>query len=231
MLFRSPQRQLANTVFWSYQRASAFKDSETIFDFEVLGETEEGGVRKHSVMAFIAPRQEVEELKSLFARAGFALKGVSIVPFAVQTLLRTQRVRSYGAAVSCLYIGREWSRIDIFADDSLVLSRGIKAGVRTMADALQKEIEENWLELSLSKAPTSDPNRIRAIKQRLKQELDISLGLFFAPMHSEAPGAAEQDKQLASREERIFQMIRPALERMVRQVERTVRHLDRKSVV
>jgi type IV pilus assembly protein PilM len=219
-----PQKQIANSVFWSYQRQSPFKDSDTIFDFEVLGEAEEGGVRKLSVMAFIAPRQEVEDLKSLFARAGFALKGVSIVPFAVQTLLRSQRVRSYGAAVSCLYIGREWSRIDIFADDSLVLSRGIKAGMRTMTDALQKEIEENWLELSLAKSPTSDPNRIRAIKQRLKQELDISLGLFFGPIHGAAPAATEPDKQLAAREERIFQMIRPALERMVRQVERTIRH-------
>ncbi len=219
-----PRKQIANSVFWSYQRASAFKDSETIFDFEVLGEAEEGGVSKLSVMAFIAPRQEVEELKNLFARAGFALQGVSIVPFAVQTLLRTGRVRSYGAAVSCLYIGREWSRIDIFAEDSLVLSRGIKAGMRTMTDALQKEIEENWLELSLAKSPTSDPNRIRAIKQRLKQELELSLGLFFGPLHGEPPAADEQDKQLAVREERIFQMIRPALERMVRQVERTIRH-------
>ncbi len=219
-----PQKQIANSVFWSYQRASAFKDQETIFDFEVLGETDEGGVRKLSVMAFIAPRQEVEELKSLFARAGFTLKGISIVPFAVQTLLRTGRVRSYGAAVSCLYIGREWSRIDIFREDSLALSRGIKAGMRTMTDALQKEIEENWLELSLAKSPTSDPNRIRAIKQRLKQELDVSLELFFGPIHGAAPAPAEDDKQLAVREERVFQMIRPALERMVRQVERTIRH-------
>ncbi|MFO7708886.1 MAG: pilus assembly protein PilM [Desulfobacterales bacterium] len=220
-----PQKQIANSVFWSYQRAQAFKDKETIFDFEVLGETEEGGVRKFSVMAFIAPREEVEDLKGLFARAGFALKGISIVPFAVQTLLRTGRIRSYGAAVSCLYIGREWSRIDIFAEDSLVLSRGIKAGMRTMTDALQKEIEENWLELSLAKSPTSDPNRIRAIKQRLKQELEVSLGLFFGPIHGAAPAAAEEeDKQIAVREERVFQMIRPALERMVRQVERTIRH-------
>ncbi len=189
----------------------------------MLGETEEGGVRKLSVMAVTAPRQEVEDFKALFNQAGYPLKGISIVPFAVQTLLFTGRIRSHGEAVSCLYIGREWSRIDIFMNNRLVLSRGIKAGMRTMADGLQKEIEENWLELSLSKSPTSDPNRIQSIKLRLKQELDLALEMFFGPIHGKAPAAAD-DKQSAAREERIFQMIRPALERMVRQVERTIRH-------
>lgn len=218
-----PQKQVANSVFWTYQRLSAFNANETIFDFHVLGEIEEAGARKISVMAFIAPRQEVEDLRGLFARAGFALTGISIVPFAFQTLLRTGRIRSYGAAVSTLYIGRDWSRIDIFSGDSLVLSRGIKAGIRTMTDALQKEIEQNWFELSLAKSPTSDLNRIQAIKQRLKQELDAAHNVFFGAIHAEA-GSEPDDKQLAVREERIFQMIRPALERLVRQIERTIRH-------
>jgi len=218
-----PQKQVANSVFWTYQRLSAFNDKETIFDFDVLGEIEEAGARKISVMAFIAPRQEVEDLRGLFARAGFALTGISIVPFAFQTLLRTGRIGSYGTAVSSLYIGRDWSRIDIFSGDSLVLSRGIKAGIRTMTDALQKEIEQNWFELSLAKSPTSDLNRIQAIKQRLKQELDAAHNVFFGAIHAEA-GSEPDDKQLAVREERIFQMIRPALERLVRQIERTIRH-------
>ncbi|MDO8943399.1 MAG: hypothetical protein Q7U75_09465 [Desulfobacterales bacterium] len=218
-----PPKQVANSVFWTYQRLSAFNDKETIFDFDVLGEIEEAGARKISVMAFIAPRQEVEDLRGLFARAGFALTGISIVPFAFQTLLRTGRIRSYGTAVSSLYIGRDWSRIDIFSGDSLVLSRGIKAGIRTMTDALQKEIEQNWFELSLAKSPTSDLNRIQAIKQRLKQELDAAHNVFFGAIHAEA-GSEPDDKQLAVREERIFQMIRPALERLVRQMERTIRH-------
>ncbi|HSO60682.1 MAG TPA: pilus assembly protein PilM [Desulfobacterales bacterium] len=218
-----PPKQVANSVFWTYQRLSAFNAQETIFDFDVLGEIEEAGARKISVMAFIAPRQEVENLRGLFARAGFALTGISIVPFAFQTLLRTGRIKSYGAAVSTLYIGRDWSRIDIFSGDSLVLSRGIKAGIRTMTDALQKEIEQNWFELSLAKSPTSDLNRIQAIKQRLKQELEAAHNVFFGPIHAEA-GSGSEDKQLAVREERIFQMIRPALERLVRQIERTIRH-------
>jgi type IV pilus assembly protein PilM len=217
------QNQIANSAFWSYQKHSSFKENETVFDFDVLGEAEEGGVKKIAVMAYTAPRQVVEELQSLFIRAGFPLTGISIVPFASQTLLRFGRVQTHGVAVSSLYIGRDWSRIDIFADANLALSRGIKAGIRTMVEALQHEIEQNWFELTLAKSPTSDQNRIRAIKTRLKQELEIAQSVFFKSIHAPATETVP-DKQLAIKEERIFQMILPALERLVRQVERTIRH-------
>lgn len=218
-------KQIPNSVFWTYQKLSPFNDKETIFDFEVLGEIEENGVKKISVMACIAPRKEVEELRDLFLRAGFPLAGVSIVPFSVQTLLRAERIRSNGAAVASLYIGRDWSRIDIFSEDNLVLSRGIKAGVRTMAEALQKEIEQNLFEISLAKSPTTDPNRIRAIKMRLRKEVEAAQGIFFGAIHSETSSDLEASN-LALKEEKIFQMILPALERLVRQIERTIRHFS-----
>ena len=218
-----PQKQIANSVFWTYQKQSAFNDKETIFDFEILGDVEEGGVEKIAAMACIAPRAEVQSLRDLFAKAGFPLTGISIVPFALQTLLRSGQIPTERAAVSSLYIGRDWSRIDIFSDDNLVLSRGIKAGIRTMVEALQQEIEQNWFELSMAKSPTSDQNRIRAIKTRLRQELEGAQNLFFSPIHGAAPAEAD-DKKLAVKEDRIFQMILPALERLVRQIERTIRH-------
>jgi type IV pilus assembly protein PilM len=220
---KTSQNQIANSAFWSYQKHSSFKENETIFDFDALGEAEEGGVKKLALMAYTAPRQAVEELQDLFVRAGFPLTGISIVPFALQTLLRSSRIQTHGVGVSSLYIGREWSRIDIFSDGNLLLSRGIKAGIRTMVEALQHEIEQNWFELTLAKSPTSDQNRIRAIKTRLKQELEIAQSVFFSPVYGSAAEPAS-DKQLAIKEERIFQMILPALERLVRQVERTIRH-------
>ncbi len=217
------QNQIGNTAFWSYQKHSAFKENETIFDFDVLGEAEEGGAKKTAVMAYTAPRQVVEEFQNLFIRSGFPLAGISTVPFAFQTLLRSGRIQTHGVPVSCLYIGRGWTRIDIFSNGNLVLSRGIKAGIRTMVEALQHEIEQNWFELTLAKSPTADQNRIRAIKTRLKQELNVAQSVFFGSVHGPAVEAAS-DKQLAIKEERIFQMILPALERLVRQVERTIRH-------
>ena len=90
-----PEKQLANTVFWSYQKHSSFDEKNTIFDFFVLGDAEDGGAKKIAVMAYIAPRKGVEDLRDLFARAGFSLTGISIIPFAIQTLLRSSRIQAF----------------------------------------------------------------------------------------------------------------------------------------
>ena len=216
-------RLIPNSVYWSYQRISAFNEKESIFDFEVLGEVEEDDKRKIDVIAYTAPKTEVKDLKDLFSKAGFPLSGISIVPFAFQNLLRSERIKTDNSHISSLYIGRDWSRIDIFSEGCLVLSRGIKAGVKTMLEALRTEIEGNLFELSIARSPTKDTARIRAIKKKLKHELEQAHHLFFGESQN-APPAAGEERQRLLKEDRLFKMVLPALERLVQQVERTLRH-------
>ena len=216
-------RQLPNTVYWTYQKDAPFNEKEKVFDFEILGDIDEGGIKKTHIMAYTAPQHEVQALKDTFAKAGFPLTGVSIVPYAFQTLLRTRLIETEEVNVSSLYIGRDWSRIDIFSDGNLMLSRGIKAGVRTMIEALRKGIEGNRLELSLVKTADTDPNRIRAVKRKLNLDFEKAQQHFFGLIHHETITTPDTRK-IAAREDNIFKMILPALERLVRQVERTIRH-------
>jgi len=224
--FRIPKvssRQIPNAIYWTYQREAAFDEKEKVFDFELLGEVQEEQTTKISVLAYTAPADEVIALKDMFAKAGFHLTGISIVPFAFQTLLRARRVESADLQVASLYIGRDWSRIDIFSGGNLLQSRGIKAGVRTMMEALKKEIESSSKGISLVKAPDEDVGRIRAVKKKLKLDLELAQKYFFGY----TPGAIPQDeagRKLSINENKIFLMIQPALERLVRQVERTIRH-------
>jgi len=216
-------KQIPNSVYWSYQKDAPFDEKEKVFDFELLGDIEEGGTAKTDVMAYTAPLEEVRALKELFAKAGFPLTGISIVPYSFQTLLRTRRIDTDEKNVSSLYIGRDWSRIDIFSDGNMMLSRGIKAGIRTMVEALRKGIEGSQLELSLVKSPNDDTRRIRAVKRKLNLDFEKAQQHFFGLIHdssSTIPGTEE----IAAREDSIFKMILPALERLVRQVERTLRH-------
>jgi len=219
------QKQIPNSVFWSFQKICPFNEKESLFDYELLGESDDGNVAKIDVMAYSALRTEINELKDLFNKAGFPLSGISIVPFAFQSLLRTGRIESQEMHVASLYIGRDWSRIDIFSEGNLMLSRGIKAGVKTMFEALRSEIEGNLFELSIAKSPTKDTARIRAIKKKLKHELDQAHQLFFGALHEITPPAPDE-RQRILKENKIFQMILPALERLVRQVERTLRHFS-----
>jgi type IV pilus assembly protein PilM len=219
------QKQIPNSVYWSYKKLSSFDETKNIFDFEILGEVEEGDRPKIEVMAYTALRQEVKDLKDTFSKVGFPLTGISIVPFAFQSLLRSGLIETDEMNVSSLYIGRDWSRIDIFSEGNLMLSRGIKAGVKTMIEALRTEIEGNLFELSIAKSPTKDSARIRAIKKKLKNELEQAHQLFFGVIHDNAPSVLD-DRQRLLKEDKIFKMILPALERLVRQVERTLRHFS-----
>jgi type IV pilus assembly protein PilM len=219
------QNQIPNSAYWSYQKLSSFSEKDNLFDFELLGEVEDGNKPKIDVLAYTAPQAEIRDLKDLFNKAGFPLTGISIVPFAFQTLLRVGRIVSDETHVSSLYIGRDWSRIDIFSEGNLMLSRGIKAGVKTMIEALRNEIEGNLFELSIAKSSTKDTARIRAIKKKLKFELDQANQLFFGVIHDSSPSAMDERQRLL-KEDKIFKMILPALQRLVRQVERTLRHFS-----
>lgn len=219
------QKQIPNSAYWSYQKLSSFSDKENLFDFELLGEVEDGNKPKIDIMAYIAPQAEIRELRDLFNKAGFPLRGISIVPFAFQTLLRAGRIVTDEIHVASLYIGRDWSRIDIFSEGNLMLSRGIKAGVKTMIEALRTEIEGNLFDLSIAKSPIKDTARIRAIKKKLKFELDQAHQLFFGVIHDKSPSSLDERQRLL-KEDKIFKMILPALERLVRQVERTLRHFS-----
>jgi type IV pilus assembly protein PilM len=224
--FRIPKvaaRQIPNAIYWTYQREAAFEEDEKVFDFEILGEVQEEQSVKMDVLAYTVPLDEVVALKGMFAKAGFPLSGISIVPFAFQTLLRTRRVEASDQFVASLYIGRDWSRIDIFSGGNLTLSRGIKAGVRSMMEGLKKEIEGTSKGLSLVKAPSESVGRVRAVKKKLKLDLEVAQKYFFGYIHESTPVDA-QGKKLGINENRVFQMIQPALERLVRQVERTIRH-------
>ncbi len=218
-------KQIPNSVYWSFKKISSFDESKNIFDFEILGEVEEGDRPKIDVLAYTAPQEEIKELKDQFSKAGYPLKGISIVPFAFQTLLRSGLIETDEANVSSLYIGRDWSRIDIFSEGNLTLSRGIKAGVKTMIEALRTEIEGNLFELSVAKSPSKDSARIGAIKKKLKNELEQAHQLFFGVIHDNAPSGLNEQQRLL-KEDKIFKMILPALERLVRQVERTLRHFS-----
>ena len=219
-----PARQLPNAIYWSYQKEAAFDEKEKVFDFEILSEVQDEQSVKTDVLAYTAPVNEVISLRDMFAKAGFPLSGISIVPFAFQTLLRAHRIEAESDAnVSSLYIGRDWSRIDIFSGGNLMLSRGIKAGVRTMMEALRKEIESDSKGLSLVKAPDEDVGRIRAVKKKKRLDLELAQKYFFGYIQGTTPQDAA-GKQLSINEGKIFRMIQPALERLVRQVERTLRH-------
>ena len=213
-----PQKQIANAVYWSFKKITSFNEKDTTFDFDVLGDIQEGSAQKIEVMAYTAPTQEIKKLKGVFSKSGFPLTGISIVPFAFQNLLLNNWVGTDAKNVSSLYIGRDWSRIDIFANGYLVLSRGIKAGIKTMRATITGEKDENRMELSSK--PVS-PDEVK----KTQIDVDRAQEIFFGFAQDSSPSDS-RPTELKPEEKTIFTMILPALKRLVRQVELTFEHFS-----
>ncbi|MEW5725066.1 MAG: hypothetical protein AB1896_18280, partial [Thermodesulfobacteriota bacterium] len=225
-----PKKQVPNAVFWTFKKENPFNEKENIFDFEVLGDTIEEGVRKTEVMAYVAPREEIEELKRAFTKAGYPLTGLTAVPFALQNLYRAQWIKAGEESVCNLYIGRNWSRIDVFSGGNILLSRGIRAGVNSMIEAIQDGLRNR-----LAPGPGEIPVTVEEDQPLTRPVEGPEAGVsreaaqeVFGCLLGDA--AREISPGLAGRAsgEEAFDLIIPALDRLIRQIERTLDHYTQK---
>jgi len=206
-----PKNQIENTISWAIKKETPFDDKDTSLDFEILGEITEENLPKLSVIAFTAPTEEVKETKKLFSEIGLPLTGISIAPFAVQNILKIIQIPAHEGTVACLFIGNDFSRIDIYADGKLVMTRGIRAGIKSMIEALMEKVSDE------SEGPEElyemEGTRSMAMVQGVRKVL-----LSLSP---DSPSLTEKDIGFTLTEEEKFKAITLSLERVVRQVERT----------
>jgi type IV pilus assembly protein PilM len=217
-----PRKQIKNAIFWTFTQKVSFNEQEELLDYEILGDISEGGVKKTEVMTFKAPKTDIFALKAAFEKAGYPLKGITTAPFSVQNLFRQQIIPYNDRDICSLFIGRDWSRIAIYRNGNLVLSRGIKAGMRSMVEAIQ---------LSMRKSDTwENPADQSAPVQEVPSDADISnlsqnaQRLFFRFINSASEDIGTPHDTPAISLERIFRMVLPPLERLIRQIERTFEH-------
>jgi len=211
-----PSRQVANAVYWTYKKEVNFNENNDIFDFEVLGEITENGTHRMAVIAYSAPRNEVQALKSIILKTGYSLTGISIVPFAVQNLLRKKWMAADSDHICNLFIGSDWSRIAVFSEGNLILSRDIKSGEQSMVEAIREAIS------GLDTEGEAGGNLMEGVEKQAYRDAGEAQDIF-----NHFIGRAllnhQREESLPAADE-TFAMIKPALERIIRQVERTLQH-------
>ncbi len=190
------RKQVENAVYWTVKKKSPFDEKETFLDFEILGEVRDESGSKLSVMAYTAPIREVERIKGLFAAIGLPPRGITTAPFAIQNIFQTGLLPMPEEPVAHIYIGVDFSRIDIYAGGRLMMTRGIKSGTNSMVESIMDAMHA-------AGAGAVDHNEAEKI--------------FF----SLNPDIPESERVAGRKREDIFDMILPALERLVKQVERT----------
>lgn len=203
-----PKNQIANAVYWTTQKEAPFDEKESVLDFDVLGDITDKGIPKLEVSVCIAAKKAVEKLKSLFSGIGFPLSGITIPSMAIQNIIRSHSLPDEGREIAVLTIDNEFSRIDIFSHGNLAMSRRIKTGIDSLIEAIKEEYgaRENLSLDTEGGAAQMDDERAREILLNLSSD----------------KGAGSEGKTPISVVDKdIFEMVRPAIERLMRQVKRT----------
>lgn len=199
---RAQKGQMGNVVYWTARKEGLLDESRMIFDFEIQSTAVDQDSAKQSVMLYTAPRAEVEKVKSLFSDIDVPLTGMTTVPFAMQNLFRSGWMPMTEEVFASLFIGENYSRIDVYHRENLVMTRGIKTGSSSsMADAIVSSVMERTGGLKLEK------DEARKILFSMTPESD----------------RLKMSEHKEFRKEEILEMISPVWERLARQVDLTLK--------
>ncbi|SMP78365.1 hypothetical protein SAMN06295888_13124 [Desulfonatronum zhilinae] len=164
-----PPWELYDLVYWRVKRDNPFDDKEFLLDFKVQGQIMDKGAVKHSVICCVAPRKELALTRSWFVEAGLPLAGLTPAPLALQAMFRHPFLHVDAPYFATLQVEQDWSRIDIFADGNLVMSRLVKTGLSSMADTLVQHCNERLA------GRREEARQGRADAARGMVELDVSI--------------------------------------------------------
>ena len=217
------KKQIENAVRWTAKKNISFSEKEHLFDFEIQGEVIESGVTKLAAMVYASPKKDVQEMRDLFESIGYPLSGLTIAPFAIQNLFKTNWIPAIDKTLSTLYIGRGWSRIDIFSNGNLVMTRGIRAGINSMVQELMEGYNKS---AGITPPQGSQPEQSSGFTdaaENIYMNMEDAGKLLFG-LSPDSPSTKEVRARFHLEEDSILDKINPALERLVRQIERTFQH-------
>jgi len=204
------EKQLANTVFWTAKKEMAFDEESAYINYELIGDITQKGIGKTAVMVYTIPKQQIRSLKELFIHAGYPLAGMSTPEFSTQNLLRGDLLSGSGETIATLSIGQTYSIISVYRRSYLTMTRKIKACLNSMSESLVEKIKENYANSTQSEHMFS---------------LDYARNLLLKNISQNSQPEIFDDKDGIDQNQ-IFNGISPAVERLVRQIERTFQHFN-----
>jgi hypothetical protein len=200
---RVPKKQLENVIYWTIKKEGFLDETTSIFDYELQDATVEPDKSKQSVMVYTAPKAEIEKIKTMFSGIGIELSGITTVPFAMQNIFRSKWMPATEEIFASLFIGENYSRIDVYDKENLVMTRGIKTGSSSsMAEAIVSSVLEKTGGLRLEKEEA--------------RKILFSMG-------PESDKTRKEDSRKDFKKEEILEMISPVWERLARQVDLTLK--------
>lgn len=199
------RRELKDAILLRLEKYSPFTLDEAIFDFKTLGPVKEAGAIKDNVMVIAARKDIVSDHISTLRKAGLEPTSISVIPFALQAAVKKfGRVRP-DETVCLLDIGAEFTDMVFMKGDRLDLARTVTTAGNAITEAMTVAIttEEGQLALDAYDA------------ENLKRKYGI-------------PSEDSTDRLPSGvMVKRLATLQRPALERFVAEVNRSIDYYRR----
>ena len=173
-----------------------FPIEEAEIRYEILGRSEDHGVRSLDLLVTIAQRRRVEDAREAMNEAGLKPVCVTLRPVGLYALLHAAREVHPDRVVAYLDVGAADSHIMVFKGREIRFSREFGIGGATLTDALRSIVVpgQGLVELTLAEA------------EALKRTHGIPYGAEEAGSSGRIPLSA------------VSVMLRPILERLVREL-------------
>ncbi|MDR3641062.1 MAG: hypothetical protein P4L39_07045 [Humidesulfovibrio sp.] len=221
--------KLDAAVYWTLQKEKKFVEAEYILDYLVLGPAAESKDPKLDVLTCLARRADVERLRGSFRDAGCPPAGITAIPNAFLGLYRRRGAPAGYTLAANIHVEPDFSAIGLYTKDRLLFSRFIRSGAGSMAEALAEYFQEQAkprpaalddMELPLPGARTPAQE---AAQEQPVLPLDAEQAqalLRHVLLGAPKPDFATQAHLLSPAQ--MIDIIAPAIERLARQVERTL---------
>ncbi len=228
-------KEEGKAVFWAAKAKKTFSDTESIFDYYRIDECMEKGVEKLCMGAFTVSRSYVYGIRDGFAAAGISLAGISSFSLCASHLLDMPPKGIEEPPVAVIRVDREWSRIDLFHRHVLAFSRRIKTGVESFALSIQEgyrppstsgSVQAGDIELELNLEEGADTAKGLNFENdsRKGDRLNLEDAWELLQGHQGTQGGMEYAESVAVSDEDLMELIEPAVQRLLSQIERTFDH-------
>ena len=213
------KKGISNVVYWSARKEKNFDTQEYYFDYRIRGEVDEGGTKKIQAEVSLAQAEEINKYKKIIGDIGYRLEGVTLPAFSLDNLFQDSRDELRDKSYAILCIGEDNSCINFYRDGTVLMSRVLRTGEDSFLDSISMESsreEQDSLESPALEGSADDMLQEESPRDREKARQILK--------EMQQKSAEKSDAGEPESETSPLDMVYPALERLIRQIDRTIDH-------
>lgn len=215
-------KKINSVALQAAQKEKKFNINAQVFDYHII----DTNASKYRILAYTIPKQEILEWKDFFHKIGYPLEGITINTFCLQNMFQSGWLNvPKEDSVAHIFIDDDWSHIDVFQQHFLVFTREVRTSLNSLLDEIQNSFQkkdDNTPQIEISGQPSLDKANITDKKQITLKEAKSILQAQLIEEENLAPG--QPGANLTSDD--VFKIIEPALNRLSRQIQRTIAHYN-----